>query len=134
MQVWNPPSTPVSRNLNSIRELSEMKTFTLRLFCLSTLALGIASAATPYDITLLDNVSVGKTELKAGDYKVEMQGDKAVFTIGKKSFAVPATLGKNDQPFASTVFVSQHSKLKEIDLGGTQDKIIFGGTEIASAK
>jgi hypothetical protein len=102
-----------------------MKKFTAYLFCLSTLAVGIASAASQYDVTLLDSFSVGKAELKAGDYKVEMQGDKAVFTIGKKTIAVPATLGKSDQPFASTVFVSQHSKLKEIDLGGTQDKILF---------
>ena len=102
-----------------------MKKFMTSLFCLSTLALGIASAASPYDITLLDNVSVGKTELKAGDYKLEMQGDKAVFTSGKKTFVFPATLGKSDQPYTTTVFVSQHSKLREIDLGGTQDKIVF---------
>jgi len=102
-----------------------MKKFTAYVFCLSTLALGIATAGSPYDITLLDTVSVGKAELKAGDYKVEIRGDKAVFTIGKKTITVPATLGKSDQPFASTVFVSQHSKLKEIDLGGTQDKILF---------
>lgn len=101
-----------------------MTKFTTQLFCLATLSLGIANAAT-YDVTLPDNVSVGKTQLKAGDYKVEIQGDKAVFTIGKKSVQVPATLAKNDQPFGSTVFVSQHSKLQEIDLGGTQDKIIF---------
>jgi hypothetical protein len=71
-----------------------MKKFTVQLLCVLTLAIGIASAATPYDVTLLDPVSVGKTELKAGDYKVEMQGDKAVFTSGKKSIAIPATLGK----------------------------------------
>ncbi len=110
-----------------------MKTFTTRLFYISTLAAmamtaqGIASAATPYELTLLDTFSVGKAELKAGDYKVEMQGDKALFTIGKKTVSIPATLGKSDQTFASTVFVSQKSKLKEIDLGGTQDKIVFGG-------
>jgi hypothetical protein len=102
-----------------------MKKFTTQLICLSTLALGIASAASPYEVTLLDTFSVGKTELKAGDYKVEMQGDKAAFTTGKKTVLVPATLGKSDQTFASTVFVSQRSKLKEIDLGGTQDKIVF---------
>ena len=107
-----------------------MKTFTTRLFCISTLAmmaLSIASAATPYELTLLDTFSVGKAELKAGDYKVEIQGDNAVFTIGKKTVMIPATLGKSDQPFASTVFVSQKSKLREIDLGGTQDKIVFAG-------
>ena len=104
-----------------------MKKFTTILICLSTLGLGIASAGAPYDITLLDTFSVGKAELKAGDYKVEMQGDKAVFTTGKKTVSIPATLGKSEQPFAATVFVSQRSKLKEIDLGGTQDKILFAG-------
>jgi hypothetical protein len=98
---------------------------TSQLFFLATAALGIANAATPYDVTILDNLSVGRTELKAGDYKVEMQGDKAVFKSGKKTVEIPATLGKSDQVFSSTVFVSQHSKLKEIDLGGTQDKIVF---------
>ena len=102
-----------------------MKNFTTRVICFSVLALGIASAADPYNVTVLDAVSVGKTELKPGDYKVEMQGDKAVFTLGKKTVAVPATLSKGEQPFTSTVFISQHSKLKEIDLGGTQDKIVF---------
>ena len=102
-----------------------MKKFTSQLICLSTLALGIATAATPYDVTLLDSVSVGKTELKAGDYKLEMQGDKAVFTSGKKSISIPATLSKSDQTFASTVFVARKTKLQEIDLGGTQDKIVF---------
>ena len=102
-----------------------MKKFTTCLFCLSTLAAGIAIAASPYDVQLLDTFSVGKAELKAGDYKVEIQGDKAVFTIGKKTVTVPATLGKSEHTFDSTVIVSQHSKLKEIDLGGTQDKILF---------
>jgi hypothetical protein len=98
---------------------------TPHLFFFAIATLGIANAATPYDVTLLDNVSVGRTELKAGDYKVEMQGDKAVFKTGKKTVEIPATLGKSDQVFSSTVFVSQHSKLKEIDLGGTQDRIVF---------
>jgi len=96
-----------------------------KLICLSALALSMAMAADQYDVTLLDPVSVGKTELKAGAYKVEMQGEKAVFTSGKKTVAIPATLGRSDQLYAATVFVSQHSKLREIDLGGTQDKIVF---------
>jgi hypothetical protein len=96
-----------------------------KLICLSALALSMAMAAEQYDVTLLDPVSVGKTELKAGDYKVEMQGDKAVFTNGKKTVSIPATFGKSDQPYVATVFVSQHSKLREIDLGGTQAKIVF---------
>jgi len=101
-----------------------MVKFTIPMFCLATMVSGIAQAAS-YDVTLTDNVTVGKTQLKAGDYKVEMQGDKAIFKTGKKVVQVPATLEKNDQAFGSTVFVSMHSKLKEIDLAGTVDKIVF---------
>jgi hypothetical protein len=32
--------------------------------------------------------------LKAGEYKVEMQGDKAVLKSGKTTIEVPATMGK----------------------------------------
>ena len=101
-----------------------MVKFTTQLFCLATLALGIAHAA-PYDVTLFANVSVGKTQLKAGDYTVEMKGDKAVFKCGKKTVEVQAAVEKNDQMFASTILLSQHSQLQEIDLGGTQDRIVF---------
>jgi hypothetical protein len=105
--------------------MKKFTALTAQVLFLSTLALGIAHAASPYDITLSDSFSVGRTELKPGDYKVEMQGDKAVFTTGKKTIQVPATMAKSDQTFATTVFVSQHAKLREIDLGGTQDKILF---------
>ena len=103
-----------------------MRNLTARLFCLSALALGISALpAFAYDVTLYDTFSVGKAELKAGAYTVEMQGDKAIFKSGKKSIEVPATLGKSDHTFSDTVFVSQRTKLREIDLGGTQDKIVF---------
>ncbi len=101
-----------------------MPKFTTQLFCLATLALGIAHAA-PYDVTLFADVSVGKTQLKAGDYTIEMKGDKAVFKCGKKIVELQATVEKNDQMFTSTILLSQHSQLQEIDLGGTQDRIVF---------
>lgn len=100
--------------------------FTTQLFCLATLALGTACAESPYDVTLYDNVSVNGTQLKAGDYQVEMQGDKAVFKSGSKTVQIVAKLLKSDQTYPSTVFVSQHSKLVEIDFGGTQNKMVFG--------
>ena len=102
-----------------------MTKFTIQLFCLATLALGIAHAAPSYEVTLSDNVSVGGTKLKAGDYTVEMQGDKAVFKSGKKVVEIPATLGTSDAKFKSTSLLSADSKLQEIDLGGTNSKIVF---------
>lgn len=102
-----------------------MKKVMTPLLIFSTLAAGLAVAASPYDVTLSDTFSVGRTELKAGDYKVEMQDGKAVFTSGKKTIQVPATLAKSDQTYAATVFVSQRSKLREIDIGGTTERIVF---------
>jgi hypothetical protein len=101
-----------------------MTKFTTQVFFLATLSLGIAHAA-PYDVTVFADVSVGKTQLKAGDYTVEMKGDKAVFKCGKKTFEIQATLEKNDQMFTSTILLSQHAQLQEIDLAGTQDRIVF---------
>lgn len=99
--------------------------FTAQLFFLVTFATAVASAA-PYDVTLSEKFQVGGTELKPGDYKVEMQGTKAIFTMGKKTVQVPATLAKSERTWETTVFVSQRSKLKEIDPAGTQDRIILG--------
>ncbi len=94
-------------------------------FGLAVLALGIASAAASYTVTFPGSVWIGSTQLKAGQYKVEMQGDKAVFKMGKSVVEVPATLGKGAQKYSFTSSVSEDSKLLEIDLGGTTAKIVF---------
>ena len=52
-------------------------------FIVATVALGVPSAASSYKVKLDAPLSIGSTELKAGEYKVEMQGDKAVFKTGK---------------------------------------------------
>jgi hypothetical protein len=107
--------------------------FTKMTLGLATLALGVASAASSYSLKLYDSVWIGATQLKAGEYKVEMQGDKAVFKIGKTVVEVPATLAKNDRKYSSTSFVSENSKVLEIDLGGTSDKILFSSSPAAQS-
>jgi hypothetical protein len=109
--------------------------FTNVIIGLSTLALGIASAASGYTVTFSDTVWIGATQLKAGEYKVEMQGDKAVFKNGNKTVAeIPASLGTNDQKYKHTSFSSTGSKIREIDLGDTKSKIVFAAeTESAGA-
>jgi len=104
------------------------------LFSLATLALGIASAASSYSVKLVGPMSVGTVQLKAGDYTVEMQGDKAVFKSGKKVVEVPATLGTSDAKFKSTSLLSEDSKLQEIDLGGTNSKIVFSSEKPRSTQ
>lgn len=96
-----------------------------RAFGLATLALGVASAVSTYSVKLYDPMWIGATEFKAGESKVEMRGDKAVFKMGKTVVEVPATVGKSGQKYATTSFLSENSKTLEIDLGGTTDKLLF---------
>jgi hypothetical protein len=99
--------------------------FTKLIFCLATLTLGIAYAASSYDVKLYDSVWIGSTQLKAGDYKVAVQDGKAVFKSGKNVTEIPATLGTGDRKYEFTSLVTMDSKLQEIDLGGTKAKIVF---------
>ena len=102
-------------------------------FGIVALAIGSASAASSYNLNLHDSVWIGGTQLKAGEYKVEMQADKAVFKLGKNVVEIPATMAKNDHKFATTSFVSESGKVVEIDFGGTMDKFLFGGGPAAQS-
>jgi hypothetical protein len=97
----------------------------------ATLALALASAATRYSVSLADPTWVGDTQLKAGDYKVEVEGDHAVFQNGKQTYQVPATVEKNDHKYPFTELDASDSKLKEIHVGGTNVKIVIKGSAAA---
>jgi hypothetical protein len=102
-------------------------------FGLSTLALGIASAASSHNVDLKHSVTIGSTELQAGSYKVEIQGDKAVFKSGKTVVEVPATLGQSEKKYSTTGIVISGPKLIEIDFGGSTDKFLFSAEAPQSA-
>lgn len=100
---------------------------------LATLALGVASAASSYNVKFYDPMWIGSTQLKPGDYKLEMQGGKAVFKSGKTVVEVPATMGTANKKFPATSFISEKTQLTEIDLGGTTSKILFNSAPGAQA-
>jgi hypothetical protein len=100
-------------------------TFRKLVFGVTTVALGVANAAAPYKVKLEAPLSVGSTELKAGEYKVEMQGGKAVFKSGKTVIEIPATMGKSEHKYYRTSVVTEGSKLQEIDFGGTTENMQF---------
>ena len=99
--------------------------FTRLAFAVPAIALGVASAASSYKVKLDAPLSIGSAELKAGEYKVEMQGGKAVFKSGKTVIEVPANMGKSEQKYRWTLVVTEGSKLQEIDFGGTTENMQF---------
>lgn len=105
-----------------------MKLFKLSL-SLATLALGVASAASTYKVTIPSDTWAGDTQIKAGSYKVTVAGNQAVFTMGKQTVQVAASVEKNTSKFPDTMLESSGTKLNAIDVGGTDTKIVFKSTK-----
>jgi hypothetical protein len=105
----------------------------IKTLALATLALAAASAASHYTLNLDSTQFAGDKLLKAGEYKVEVAGDKAIFKSGKTVIEVPAALQKGEKKYALTTYQSIDKKIQEIDLGGTSSKIVFGAPASGSA-
>jgi hypothetical protein len=94
---------------------------------MGTVALAVASAATSYDVELTQPTWVGTTQLKAGAYKLTMQGSTAVFSTGKKPVAeAPVSVLKGDHKVSATEVETADSQIKEVRLGGTNSRVMFG--------
>ena len=99
------------------------------LFGFTTLALVVASAATNYKVTLFQTSMIAGTELKPGDYKIEMKDNKVVVKSGKNVVEADGKLETGNEKFNTTSvrYTNTDGKMKvqEIRLGGTNSKIVF---------
>jgi hypothetical protein len=98
-------------------------------FSLPVFALAIASAASTYKVTLFQPSIVNGTELKPGDYKIELKDNTAVISKGKQSVEAPVKTETGESKFSSTS-VRYHNgdgkyRLQEIRIGGTNTKLVF---------
>ena len=94
-----------------------------------TLALAIASAASSYHFSIFEPSFVAGQELKPGDYKVEVSGNKAMIKAGKQvvEASVKVEDGTEKFPETSVRYANSNGKmmLTEIRLGGTHTKLVF---------
>ncbi len=95
----------------------------------SVAALAMASAAETYRVRLLQTTVLNGAELKAGDYKVIVDGDKAVFQQGKQKAEAPVKVEKEGKKYESTIFKFDNSggvmHLIEIRMAGTNTRLVF---------
>jgi hypothetical protein len=99
-------------------------------------ALGIASvgiaSAKSYDIRLESPAMVGSTELKAGAYKLKIEGTQAVFTDvqSSRSFTATVKVANGARKFGETVVETTQqadmAHIDAIDLAGSNTKLEFG--------
>lgn len=104
-----------------------MKLFT-SVFCFATLA-AFAGSAPVYNVTLTEPATVAGSDLKAGDYRISVNGDKATIKIGKTSVEVPVKVETGSQKFAYTSVESRTEAGKvmvdDIRVGGTSTTLVF---------
>ena len=99
------------------------------LILFATLAVAAASAAT-YNVNLLEPTLLNGKELKAGQYKIDVQGDKAVFHRGKQTTEAPVRVETKGEKFRQTTFRYDRDpdgrmKLQEIKIGGSNTSLVF---------
>ena len=90
------------------------------------LAAGIAGAET-YKVTLYQPSVVKGTQLKPGDYRLNVENNKATFLVGKKSVEAAVKVQSGDQKFDATTvrYVGTAGSISEIRVGGTTTTLIF---------
>ena len=99
----------------------------LPLFLVAGLA--IASARS-YTVNLFQPSLVGATELKPGQYKIEVNESKAIIRQGKVQTESPVKVEEGDTRFDTTVVRYVNSadgkvRIQEIRIGGTKTKLLF---------
>ena len=96
------------------------------LFGFATLALAVASAASSYNVTFYEPVMINGSELKAGDYKVELKDDKtALIKQGKTVTEAPVTVENQGEKFQRTAVRLEGMQVQEIRIGGTTTRVVF---------
>ena len=100
-------------------------------------ALAVAVGASTYSVNLPKPAIVGGTELKAGDYKVELNGTKATIRNNKNSAEAEVTVENSPTKFyqSTACCLAEDGKyrLQELRLGGTNMKLTFKDTAKDSA-
>lgn len=103
--------------------------------CVVTLGMAIAQAATSTNVQLINPMTAAGTDLKAGDYKVQVDGNSVTFKAeNKKAITVPATTTTGGEKFRYTTMESEGNTLKAIHVGGTDTTITFTSTSASNSK
>ena len=101
------------------------------LVCLGVMTMvpGWANAA-DYDLHINNTAIISGKELKAGDYRMEIAGGKAMIRGQKDSVEASVKVEEGDQKYSGTTVRYSMSpggkyRIDEIHLGGTRTKVVF---------
>jgi hypothetical protein len=89
----------------------------------------VFASAKSYTVTFLVPATVGGTELKAGDYRFELQDQKILIKHGRQTTEVAVKVETGDAKYSSTTVRYDNAdgkyKVEEIRVGGTNMKLVM---------
>ena len=98
------------------------------LLALTLLGVSIASAKT-YSITLTSPAAIGNSQLKSGEYKLELKGESVLVKDGRMVNEFPVHVENETRKFEETSVTTSteggSNRIQEIHLGGTTVKLVF---------
>ncbi len=102
----------------------------LKRFVLAFAILGLAVAsAETYRVTLSQPSKIEGKQLKAGDYRLNLENSKLTIVSGKQTVEVPVKVQNGDTKFDSTAVrytgTGDKVSIKEIRIGGTKTTLLF---------
>jgi hypothetical protein len=102
----------------------------------TTFGLAIAFGAANYHVNVNKPAVVGDSELKSGEYKLELNGNKATLKNGKTTIEADVLVESSPNKFAETsqcCLEGDKYRLQEIRIGGTNTKVVFRSTQSTPA-
>ncbi len=95
-----------------------------RLAVCAILALGAASAES-YDVRIIQPSVIKGTELKPGEYRMNLENDKVTFKKGKQTIEAQVKVETSDKKYETTSVRYEGTSIQAICIGGTKTKVIF---------
>jgi hypothetical protein len=96
---------------------------------LAALALTVPAFAKPFakNINVTQNARVGKSELKAGEYRLQIEGTKATVQKGKQIVAESEGRWEDRSTKASydSLLISENGQVKEVRFAGQTRVFVF---------
>ena len=98
------------------------------LLAISVAGLALASGKS-YSITLYQPAQFGASKLPAGQYRVEVDGAKAVIHHGKEVCEAPVKVENTENKYDTTAVRFDNAagdmRIVEIHVGGSKTKLVF---------
>jgi hypothetical protein len=98
----------------------------------ATAALAVASAASSYNVTFYQPVTINGAQIKAGDYTLELKDDNmAVIKQGDTVTEAPVKVKNDKQTYSRNIVRLDRSRVEEIRLAGTSKRLLFEKSDAA---